>query len=113
MTAFEVEYSSERILPNSGMALVGAILERGGFREALNQLDVTGRRSGHQIKDGDLMSTYTALCCMGKPDFEAVHEMDSDPEFYALSLGVERLCRQKWRCASGWIKQVRPGARRF
>ena len=29
MTAFEVEYSSERILPNSGMALVGAILERG------------------------------------------------------------------------------------
>ena len=91
MSIFEVEYSNERILPNSGMAIVGAILEQGGFREKMNRLDVTGRRSGHQIKDGDLMSAYIALCCMGKPDFEAVHEMDGDPEFYELCLGVERL----------------------
>ena len=53
MSIFEVEYSNERILPNSGMAIVGAILEQGGFREKMNRLDVTGRRSGHQIKDGD------------------------------------------------------------
>ena len=91
MSTFEVEYSNERILPNSGMALVGAILKQGGFREALNQLDMTGKRSGNQIKDGDLMSVYIGLCCMGRPDFEAVHEMDGDPEFYELCLGVERL----------------------
>ena len=88
---FEVEYSNERILPNGGMALVGAILEQSGFRETLNQLDVTDKRSGNQIKDGDLMSVYIGLCCMGRPDFEAVHEMDGDPEFYELCLGVERL----------------------
>ena len=76
MATFEAEYGNERILPNSGIALVGAILEQGGFRETMNRLDVTGGRSGHQIKDGDLMSAYIALCCMGKPDFEAVHEMD-------------------------------------
>ena len=91
MSTFEVEYSNERILPNGGMALVGAILEQGGFRETLNQLDVTDKRSGNQIKDGDLMSVYIGLCCMGRPDFEAVHKMDSDPEFYELCLGVERL----------------------
>lgn len=91
MAVFEVTYSNERILPNSGMALVGAILERGGFREELNRLDVTGKRSGHQIKDGDVMSTYIALCCMGKSAFEAVHEMDDDPAFYALALGMERI----------------------
>ena len=45
MSTFEVEYSNERILPNSGMALVGAILEQSGFRETLNQLDVTDKRS--------------------------------------------------------------------
>lgn len=56
MATFEVEYGNERILPNSGIALVGAILEQGGFRETMNRLDVTGGRSGHQIKDGDLMS---------------------------------------------------------
>ena len=27
---------------------------------------------------------------MGRPDFEAVHEMDGDPEFYELCLGAER-----------------------
>ena len=57
----------------------------------MNRLDVTDKRSGRQIKDGDLMSAHIALCCMGKPDFEAIHEMDYDPEFYALSLCVDRL----------------------
>ena len=66
MSTFEAEHSNERILPNGGMALAGAILKQGGFREALNQLDVTGKRSGNQIKDGD-------------------------PEFYELCPGAERL----------------------
>ncbi|MBR3569897.1 MAG: IS1380 family transposase, partial [Oscillibacter sp.] len=70
MSTFEAEHSNERILPNGGMALAGAILEQGGFREALNQLDVTGKRSGNQIKDGDLMSVRIGLCRMGRPDFE-------------------------------------------
>ena len=91
MSIFEVGDSNERILANSGMALAGAILEQGGFREKMNRLDVTDKCSGHQIKDGDLMSAYISLCCMGKPDFEAVREMEDNPEFYELCLGVERL----------------------
>ena len=51
MTMFEVEYGNKRILPNSGIALVGATLEQGGFRETMNRLAATGGRSGHQIKD--------------------------------------------------------------
>ena len=31
MKVFEIETTNERILPNSGIALVGAILEQGGF----------------------------------------------------------------------------------
>lgn len=27
---------------------------------------------------------------MGKPDFEAVHEMDDDPDLYKLALGITR-----------------------
>ena len=60
------------------MALVGAILEQGRFWEALNQLGVTDKRSGYQIKDSNSINIYIA-CCMGRPDFEAVHEMDSTP----------------------------------
>ena len=97
MSIFEVEYSNERILPNSGLAIVGAILEQGGFREKMNRLDVTGRRSGHQIKDGDLMSTYIALCCMGKPEWTATRSFMS----FVWAWSV---CLRKLRCASGWIR---------
>ena len=91
MKVFEIETTNERILPNSGIALVGAILEQGGFIERANKADVTGKRSGNQIKDGEIFATFIALCCMGKPDFAAVHEMDDDPEFYRLSLGLSRI----------------------
>lgn len=37
------------------------------------------------------MSAYIGLCHIGKPDFEAIHEKDYDPEFYALSPGVGKL----------------------
>ena len=91
MKVFRIETTNERILPNSGMALVGAILNQSGFRNRANKADLTGKRSGNQIKDGDIFTTFIALSCMGKPDFAAVHEMDDDPEFYQLSLGLERI----------------------
>mgnify|MGYP002747975299 FL=1 len=40
-------------------------------------MDVTKNRSQHQIKNGDIILTYIGMLCMGKPYFEAVHEMDS------------------------------------
>ena len=39
-------------------------------------MDVTKSRSQHQIKNGDIILTYIGMLCMGKPYFEAVHEMD-------------------------------------
>ena len=53
-------------------------------------MDVTKNRSQHQIKHGDIILTYIGMLCMGKPDFEAVHEMDDDPDFYKLALGITR-----------------------
>lgn len=91
MGAFKIEFTDERILPNSGMALIGAILSQSNFQNRANLADITGKRSGNQIKDGDIFTTFIALACMGKPDFEAVHEMDDDPEFYRISLGLNRI----------------------
>lgn len=42
----------------------------------------------HQIKNGDIMLTYIGMQCMGKPFFDAVHEMDDDPDFYKGALGI-------------------------
>lgn len=84
----EVKITNERIIPAGGTALIGHILDKSGFISRLNLLGVTGKRSGKQIKDGDLLATFIALECMGKPDFDAVREMHDDPEFYKAALGI-------------------------
>ena len=81
-----VEFTNERIIPASGLAVVGALLGKSGFIKKLNRMDVTSNRSQHQIKNGDIVLTYLGMLCMGKPYFEAVHEMDDDKDFYKTAL---------------------------
>ena len=85
-----VEYTNERIIPAGGLAVVGAILGKSDFTKRLNRMDVTKNRSQHQIKNGDIILTYIGMLCMGKPYFEAVHEMDDDKAFYQATLGITR-----------------------
>ena len=85
-----VEYTNERIIPAGGLAVVGAILGKSDFTKRLNRMDVTENRSQHQIKNGDIILTYIGMLCMGKPYFEAVHEMDDDKAFYQAALGIAR-----------------------
>ena len=85
-----VEFTNERIIPASGLAVVGALLGKSGFIKKLNRMDVTSNRSQHQIKNGDLVLTYLGMLCMGKPYFEAVHEMDDDKDLYKTALGITR-----------------------
>ena len=81
-----VEFTNERIIPASGLAVVGALLGKSGFIKKLNRMDITSNRSQHQIKNGDIVLTYLWMLCMGKPYFEAVHEMDDDKDFYKTAL---------------------------
>ena len=81
-----VEFTNERIIPASGLAVVGALLGKSGFIKKLNRMDITSNRSQHQNKNGDIELTYLGKLCMGKPYFEAVHEMDDDKDFYKTAL---------------------------
>ncbi len=85
-----IEFTNERIIPASGLAVVGAVLGKIDFIKKLNRMDVTANRSQHQIKNGDIILTYLGMLCMGKPYFEAIHEMDDAPAFYKASLGITR-----------------------
>ena len=85
-----VEFTNERIIPASGLAVVGALLGKSGFIKKLNRMDVTSDRSQHQIKNGDIVLTYLGMLFMGKPYFEAVHEMDDDKDFYKTALFITR-----------------------
>lgn len=75
-----VEFTDERIIPAGGLSVVGALLSKSDFVKKLNRMDVTKNRSQHQIKNGDILLTYLGMLCMGKPYFEAIHEMDDDKE---------------------------------
>ena len=85
-----VKYTNERIIPASGLAVVGALLGKNNFTKKLNHMDVTKNRSQHQIKNGYIILTYIGMLCMGKPYYEAVHEMDDEKEFYKTALGFTR-----------------------
>lgn len=85
-----IEFTDERIIPASGLAVVGAILGKSDFIKKLNRMDVTSNRSQNQIKNSDIILTYLGMLCMGKPCFEAVHEMDDDKDFYKAALGITR-----------------------
>ena len=66
-----VEFTNERIIPASGLAVVGALLGKSDFIKKLNRMDVTYNGSQHQIKNGDLLPAYIGMLCMGQPYFEA------------------------------------------
>lgn len=85
-----VEFTDERIIPVGGLAVVGAILGKSDFIKKMNRMDVTLNRSQHQIKNGDILLTYLGMLCMGKPYYEAVHEMDDDKAYYKAALGITR-----------------------
>ena len=51
-------------------------------------MDVTKKRSQHQIKNGDILLSYIGMLAMGKPQFDAVNEMHDDKEFYKAALGI-------------------------
>ena len=85
-----IEFTDERIIPASGLAVVDAVLGKSNFIKQLNRMDITANRSQHQIKNGDIILTYLGMLCMGRPCFEAVHEMDDDKAFYQAALGITR-----------------------
>lgn len=83
-----VEFTNERIIPSVGLAVVGAILGKNDFVKRRNRMKVDCNHPQHQIKNGDIMLTYIGMQCMGKPSFEAVHEMDDGPEFLKETIGI-------------------------
>jgi len=85
-----VKYTNERIILTSGLAVIEALLGKSNFTKKLNHIDVTKNRSQHQIKNGDIILTYIGMLYIGKPYYEAVHEIDDDKEFYKTALGFMR-----------------------
>ena len=86
----KIVFTNERLITPSGLTIVGGMLGKSSFVKQCNRIPVDKKRSEPQIKDGDILLTYIGLLCQGKTEFEAVKEMQDDPEYYKYALGIAR-----------------------
>ena len=89
-TRIKLIFGDERIIPASGLGVVGAILGKSDFKKHCDRQMVNPKRSQPQIKNGDILLTYIGLLAQGKTAYEAVNEFDDDPEFFQSALGIAR-----------------------
>ena len=90
MKPFRIEFTNERILPTGGLTLAGLIMKNAELIQHFNRTDHQQKHSQKYIKLGDIFGTYIGMLMQGKPEFDAVHEMDDDPDYYKLALGIEK-----------------------
>ena len=90
MRKIHVQFSNERLITPSGLTLVGTFLGKSDLVKRCNRMSITDKRSQPQIKNGDILLTYTGLLCQGKTSYESVREMEDDPEYYKYALGITR-----------------------
>ena len=84
------QLTEKRIPAASGIGIVGDILERAGFSEEFRDVKLAEKRSRKQIDAGAVMTTFIALLCMGKPDFEYVSELQNDAAYYQNALHLNK-----------------------
>ena len=84
------QLTDKRIPAASGIGIVGDILERAGFSEQFRDVKLSEKRSRKQIDAGAVMTTFIALLCMGKPDFEYVSELQNDAAYYQNALHLNK-----------------------
>lgn len=84
---FEIMQGDEQLSSHSGLALVGAILDRTDIRKRLDAV-MLPEHPFPEISHGEVATAMIGLICMGKPDFDAIEAFRDDPFFsQSLELG--------------------------
>jgi hypothetical protein len=86
---FLISTTDEVLLPQSGLALVGALLQQSKLRQRIDALDVQGC-SQPEVQHGDVVAAAIGLLCLGKSDFTDIEAFRDDP-FFRLSLGLRQV----------------------
>jgi hypothetical protein len=85
---FIISTTDEVLLPQSGLALVGALLQDTKLRQRIDALEVEGCVRP-EVKHGDVVAAAIGLLCLGKSDFADI-EAFRDDEFFRMSLGLRQ-----------------------
>lgn len=86
---FIISTTKEVLLPQSGLSLVGALLQDSELRPRIDALDVEGY-ARPEVKHGDVVAAAIGLLCLGKSDFNDIEAFRED-EFFRLSLGLREI----------------------
>jgi hypothetical protein len=106
---FEIVQGDEQLSSHSGLALVGAILDRSSIRERLNAVALS-EHPFPEISHSEVATAMIGLICMGKPDFDAIEPFRDDP-FFTQSLNLDSVpssptLRQRLDSAEGAFNDI-------
>ena len=82
--------TDKRIPADTGLGLVGDILETAGYQERFKNVGSENKRSKKHINTGEILITFIALLCKGNPDFDGVVEFQNDAAFYQTALHLQK-----------------------
>lgn len=83
---FKFNEGSENLSSHSGLALVGALLERTDLNNRLSSIELINCKEP-VISHSDIVYSMVGLQCIGKPDYDAI-EPFRDVPFFGQSLGI-------------------------
>jgi hypothetical protein len=106
---FEIVQGDEQLSSHSGLALVGAILDRTDIRKRLDGV-MLSEHPFPEISHGEVATSMIGLICVGKPDFDAIEPFRDDPLFIQ-SLGLDLVpssptLRQRLDSAKGDFNEI-------
>lgn len=82
-----VKHGNEKLVSQSGLLPVGALLESIKFAERFDNLSDV-HCVDPKISHGEILSSMIGLICVGKPDYTAIEYFRKDPLFFTQSLGI-------------------------
>ena len=85
---FIIKEGNEHLTSHSGLALIGALMERTELSSRINGVTLPGCREP-KISHGDIVKSMIGLLSLGKPDYEAIEPFREVP-FFCYSLGINQ-----------------------
>jgi hypothetical protein len=85
---FIIKEGDENLTSHSGLALIGALINRTGLAQRADSIVLPGCQEP-RISHGDILKSFLGLLCMAKPDYDAIEEFREIP-FFMESLGIAR-----------------------
>lgn len=86
-TTIKYTTSNSRIIPFGGLLIPGQMLDAIGFDRMVNE----SSKPTKNYKDSDILKAMLAGILCGNPDFESIHEMDDDQEFYCNAFHMRHM----------------------